>query len=285
MRGARALEGAGEGQGDEGMNSDDKTVERLPAAWQALPALLGEMTTEECAVALAGPTPTVILPVGSTEPHGPHLPLSTDVILSETSARRAVATLRALGISAVVAPPLAYGVTRFAAGFAGAISLSPPLVEQALREICSALRDAGFALVCVVNHHLEPEHIAAVSRAVEGTRAARGGVIFANQLSRRWGRTLSEEFKRGDCHAGSYETSLVMAARPELVREEVRQGLPPVSISLAEAIRAGRATFREAGIERAYTGSPALGSRAEGEILYDRLAAMVVTEVREALAG
>ena len=66
--------------------------------------------------------PVLLWPVGSTEPHGPHLPLATDIILSEENARRAAVKLRADGIPALVAPGLPYGVTDFAVGFTGAIS-------------------------------------------------------------------------------------------------------------------------------------------------------------------
>jgi creatinine amidohydrolase len=243
------------------------------------PLRLGELTTVECAALLRAPSPVALLPVGSTEPHGPHLPLATDAILSERVCEVAAERLREAGVTAVVAPSLAYGVTRYAAGFAGAISLSPETTERLVEELCAAYLAAGFARVCVVNNHLEPAHVEAVSRAV----ARVPGALFANQLTRRWGRTLSEEFRRGDCHAGSYETSLVMAARPELVRDEIRAGLAPVPISLSVAMREGKHTFVEMGAERAYFGTPAAATVDEGRDLYDRLAAMVVAEVRAAL--
>lgn len=269
------------------MSSNDatSTIVSRPANWSTLPLRLADLTTEECAIVLSGPNPTVILPVGSTEPHGPHLPLGTDALLADESARRAARDLRVLGVSAVAAPPLAYGVTRYAAGFAGAISLSPALLEQTIRELCGAYREAGFSVVCVTNHHLEPDHVAAITRAVEGTAATRGGVRFANQLTPRWGRTLSEEFKRGACHAGEYESSLVLASRPELVDNATRVALPAVPISLSDAIKAGQSTFQEMGLTRAYAGAPADATAAEGEALYRKLTLMIVTEVQEAIAA
>ncbi|MFO0644935.1 MAG: creatininase family protein [Polyangiales bacterium] len=242
---------------------------------------LGELTTEECAALLRAPHPVVLLPVGSTEPHGPHLPLATDAILSERACEVAASRLREANINAVVAPALPYGVTRYAAGFAGAVSLSPETTERILEELSTAWISAGFERVCVVNNHLEPAHVEALARAV----AKVPGALFANQLTRRWGRTLSDEFRRGDCHAGSYETSLVLAARPDLVREEIRATLAPVPISLSVAIREGRHTFLEMGADRAYFGTPTAATRDEGEGLYDRLATMIVTEVRESIEG
>ena len=64
-----------------------------------------------------------ILPIGSTEAHGPHLPLATDVIISEEMSRRAAEKLSARGIEALVLPPVSYSVTDFSSDFAGTISI------------------------------------------------------------------------------------------------------------------------------------------------------------------
>jgi creatinine amidohydrolase len=109
-----------------------------------------------------------------------------------------------------------------------------------------------------------------------------GRVSVACPLTRRWGRTLSDEFKRGNCHAGRYETSLVLAAGEEV--RPARAGLPPLDVSLSDGIRAGRTTFAAMGLDRAYTGAPADATAAEGDDLYARLADMIVTEVLEGLA-
>lgn len=253
------------------------------APWLRAPCSLSECTMNECAAILAGPTPVAVLAVGSTEPHGPHLPLETDALLARESAARAVRALRELGISAAAAPSINYGVTRYAAAFAGAVTVSEEALVSYLSAVCEGLRNAGFSLVCVTNHHLEPEHVAAVARGVERARATVENVCFANQLTRRWGRTLSSEFKRGACHAGSYESSLVLAARPELVHEEIRRGLAPVNVSLSDAIREGKTEFVSMGLRDAYAGEPHEASAREGEALYGQLATMIVTEVREAL--
>lgn len=243
------------------------------------PLRLGELATTDLASLLQQPNPVALLPVGSTEPHGPHLPLLTDALLSEHACLRAAADLRARGVAAVVAPTLPYGVTHYASEFAGAVSLSPATTRAVVRELCAAYRAQGFARVVVVNNHLEPEHIDALSAAVAEVE----GALFPSQLTRRWGRTLGEEFRRGDCHAGSYETSLVLAARPDLVHDEVRAALEVVPISLSKAIREGKTTFKAMGAARGYFGSPAAATVAEGQGLYDRLAEMIVTEVCESL--
>lgn len=244
-----------------------------------LPHHLADLTFEELTEVLRSSPAVALVPVGSVEPHGPHLPLHTDTTISETCAVRAVDALEQRGIRAVVAPSVPYGVTEYAQGFAGAIGVPPDLLTSWLRAIAERLLATGFAHVCFINNHLEPAHDAAVRAAVAGLPPGAGSV--ACPLTRRWGRTLSDEFKRGDCHAGRYETSLVLAAG-KAVRDSAG-ALPNVALSLSEAIKAGKSTFREIGMERAYTGAPSEATREEGEDLYARLVTMVVTEVVEAL--
>jgi creatinine amidohydrolase len=241
---------------------------------------LASLTYEEVAELCRGGRAVAIVPVGSVEPHGPHLPLGTDTTISETCAARAVERLDSVGIPAVVAPSVPYGVTDYASGFAGAIGVPAEALTAMLRGIAEKLLATGFAHVCFVNNHLEPAHDVAVRASIAGLPD--GCASVACPLTRRWGRTLSEEFKRGDCHAGRYETSLVMAAGGA-----VRAGfadLPTLGLSLADAIRSGKTTFADIGMDRAYTGAPRDGTRAEGDDLYELLVAMVTTEIREALA-
>lgn len=227
----------------------------------------------------------VILPVGSTEAHGPHLPLATDVIISEEMSLRAADKLTAQGIETMVLPAISYSVTDFSNDFAGTISIRKETAAAVIRDICDSLYKQGARLIAIANSHLEPEHIASINGAIEKVREETGRpVAFPDKRRRRWAATLSEEFRRGDCHAGSYETSLVMAARPELVRDEIRRQLERVPISIAEKIREGARTFTEAGGAEGYFGDPRAASREEGEAMYEALSDMIVTSVIEALA-
>ena len=75
-----------------------------------------------------------------------------------------------------------------------------------------------------------------------------------------------------------------MAARPELVREEIRKSLERVPISIAEKIKEGASTFVEAGGTEAYFGDPRSASR-RGEAMYEALSDMVVSAVMEELTS
>ncbi len=228
----------------------------------------------------------LILPVGSTEPHGPHLPLDTDIIIAVAMAERAALRLREAGTQAYVLPSLPYAVTDFARGFGGAVSVTPSAATEILAETFRSLIGQGFRRIAVANAHLEPAHLDSIRAAVAMAKEFTGvEVIFPDLTSKRWARMLGEEFRSGACHAGSFETSIVMALRPEDVREPIRTVLPPNPTSLSRKIKEGVADFKEAGGDRAYFGDPAAATAGEGERTLDTLAGILVTAVTEGHPG
>ena len=243
---------------------------------------LARHTTASLYTLLAGKKPVIALvPIGSTEPHGPHLGLGTDVVISAAACVRACEMLDKKGpVTAVIAPAVSYGVTDCAVGFPGAVTIPADVLTAYVAAICDGLLAQGLRHVCLVNNHLEPAHDLAIRAVLVGRE---GKVSYACPLTKKWARTLSAEFKSGACHAGQYETSIVMAAAPELVDEQLRTTLAAVPVSLSEKLAAGINTFTAMGMELAYCGAPAAATVEEGEQLIQRLAEMVVGEVREAL--
>ena len=243
--------------------------------------LLGEMTWTDVRAARER-APLVLLPVGSTEAHGPHLPLATAAILSEELARRSAAALEPDGSEVLIAPTISYALTDYAGEFSGTVSIAADTAARLVSDVCCSLIGQGFERIGLINSHLEPAHVASLRDACARVLGRTGRVVaFPDQTERRWARTLTDEYKRGACHAGSYETSLLLAARPELVRDDVRAKLPPLPIDLAKAMKEGIRTFGEAGAALAYFGDPAAATRAEGDDIYARLVEMVVATVRE----
>ncbi len=234
---------------------------------------------------LFGPRTIAILPIGSTEPHGPHLPLDTDVTIAVAQARRAAERLEKLRVTAVVLPPLAYGLTNYTDGFAGRVTIRPGTLWALVDDIVCALEQQDVRQVVFANAHLEPAHVAVLRGVVldHPTRSkGKAQVVFPDNTRRKIAETLGDEFMSGDCHAGRYESSLVMAADPESVLDVKRRGLPAVSIGLIEKMKAGVASFKAAGAVDAYCGDPAAATRAEGETLIERLADTIVLASREA---
>lgn len=242
-----------------------------------------------------------ILPIGASEAHGPHLPLGTDDIIAAAMARAGAARLAARGYEPLILPTLSYTAAPFAAAFPGTISLAPATVTAILIDIARSLATHGIPVLALANAHLDPAHLAALHGAAAAAAAAAaasddgggpgGGaplVVYPDITRRPWGSRLTAEFRSGACHAGQYETSIVLAERPELVDDEVRATLPAVSHSLVTAIRAGQSTFAEAGGPRAYFGDPAAASAAEGrrtvEVLGEILEEAVVAALVEVKA-
>lgn len=261
------------------------------ATWTELEALglrcrhAGDGTT-----ASPGSRVIALLPVGAVEAHGPHLPLTTDVIIAAAAAKAALPGLRGMGHHPMILPPLAYTAAPFAAGFPGTVSVRPATFAALLADVAASLELQGVAALVIVNAHLDPAHLGAIDEGARasGAAPARPGampVIHPDLTRRRWASRLTPEFKSGACHAGCYETSVVMAAAPELVRNAVRRGLSANPASLSAAIRAGAATFEEAGAGEAYCGDPAAATPQEGAETVAVLGRIVVDAVTEALVA
>jgi creatinine amidohydrolase len=213
------------------------------------------------------PTDAVhLLPLGATEPHGPHAPLSTDTLISVGICDRAAERLEG-EIHVLVLPALPYGVTRYGSAFPGAVSIG----EETLRSLVTEIADAVGPLV-LVNSHFEPEQ-------VETLRSI--GLPLLDLTRRKNAERLTEEFRLGSCHAGRYETSLVLAERAKLVHVDRMLALDERHVDMPAAIRAGQTDFAAMGMDQAYCGSPAEASAEEGRQTFETLTEMLVELIRE----
>jgi creatinine amidohydrolase len=239
-----------------------------------------ELTTLKADELLRGDrVPVLLLPVGTVEPHGPHAPLGTDVLLAtEVCERTARALAGDAAACALVLPALPYGVTAYAAAFRGAVSVPADTLTAFVVGVCRSLVKDGFERIVIVNCHFEPEHVMAL-RAVQEELG--GGVRLFDLTRRKLASRLTDEFRRGSCHAGSYETSLVLSARPELVDVKTAAALPELEVDMPAAMAAGQNDFIAMGMDQAYCGAPAEASAAEGDQTYAVLVEMLSELVRE----
>lgn len=222
-----------------------------------------------------------LLPTGAVEAHGPHLPLHTDVIIAEAMVEAGAELLAAEGFEPVVMPAISYTAAGFASAFPGTISPTPGAVRGAIVGIGRSLGRHGFPRLVVANAHLDPLHLASIRAAIDVVGDAIE-IVYPDITKKPWALRLTDEFKSGACHAGQYETSIVMAARPDLVREDRRADLEPVPVSLSEAIRAGKTSFKAAGGDQAYFGYPADASAEEGAATVKILGEILCDAVLEA---
>jgi len=151
---------------------------------------LNEMTWEE----VKG-RETAVIPVGSIEQHGPHLPLETDSLIAEAVSRKIASK-----INAVVVPSVRYGVSIEHMDFPGTISLSKEIFAGKISDICSSLLKHGFKKIILVNGH------GGNSKTLEALKLR--NVKYVD---------IIKQIKGYD-HAGEIETSLMFFLYPEKVR-------------------------------------------------------------------
>ena len=156
----------------------------------------------------------VLVPTGSTEQHGAHSPLSTDVIIPTEVCRRVAGRVRAL-----VAPAVPYGISAGHRGFKALAYLNPPTFMSVIADVAFSLAEAGFRRIVFVNGHYtnyHPINMACMNvapRLPAGTQA--WGVSY-------WESLPPDQLEQylslsAGLHANIGETSAVMAVRPELV--------------------------------------------------------------------
>ena len=200
----------------------------------------------------------LVVPLGSTEQHGAHLPVSTDTDVAQALCER----LRTARPDVIVAPPVPYGSSGEHAGFAGTLSIGSAVLEQVVVELG---RSAGetFSRIALVNGH-------------GGNGEA---LVRAVRLLRHEGRDVHLFLPRyaGDAHAGRSETSMMLSLRPDSVRRE--QAVPGDTRPLVDLLPLLRSGGVRAVTATGVLGDPTGAAADEGRILLDSLAAALIGEI------
>lgn len=203
----------------------------------ALPVLMENMTVEDVRAALARGA-TVLVPLGVTEQHGYHLPLSTDMHNAMQVARRV-----AERTNAIVAPTLAYSYS--GGGLPGTINVAPQVMALMVGEIAAGLLAQGFRTIVLVLGHAGTENMAAIKDLVSLFLARHPELPDAAiALAPVWefSPTWMAAFADHDFHAGYIETSLMLHWAPELVRLDRLTEDPP---ELAAHLRAHQDNYQK----------------------------------------
>jgi creatinine amidohydrolase len=180
-------------------------------------------------------------------------------------------------------PPLAYMPAEYAAAFSGTVTVSAATAKALVVDIARSLKAQGLSCLALANSHFDPANVAVLRAAADEIRALGLAVAFPDFTRRKLAQTMTAEFQSGACHAGQFETSLVLAARGDLVDDAARRELADNPASLTEAFVKGAKTFAEAGGPHAYFGFPRNASAAEGEASFKTMAAALVAAIDEAL--
>ncbi len=170
----------------------------------------------------------IIIPVGSVEEHGDHLPLCTDSIQPEY-----VALEVAERKDCLVAPPLRYGICTSARNFAGTISISFEALHRIMLDVLEEFVRNGFTRILVVSGHAGQYHMTALRLAAQevvlnherGDPGRMPRIMVCSDYDFAY-ELRGKYFSEKDGHAGTIETSRVMAIRPDLVKKKGKASYP-----------------------------------------------------------
>ncbi|WP_148573790.1 mycofactocin biosynthesis peptidyl-dipeptidase MftE [Nocardioides caldifontis] len=207
--------------------------------------------------------PLVLVPVGSLEQHGPHLPLDTDATIAVAVAEGAAARLGAL-----VAPPVVYGSSGEHQSFAGTSSIGTPVLRDLVVELVRSMR-TWVGRVVLVNAH--GGNLTAIVGAV--------AQLVHEQHDVAWVPCATEEV---DLHAGVTETSLMLHLRPGSVRLDRAEAgdTRPLAEILPALVEGGIAAVSANGV----LGDPAGATAQRGAELLETMVADTVAAVRDGRA-
>jgi len=170
------------------------------------------LTREE--IAELAPDALLVLPVGTTEQHGPHLATCTDALIASAVAERAAAAA-SRPETILLAPTLPYGASDHHLPFGGTLSLGVDTFELVLADLLASAAAAGVRRAFVLNAH--GGNAAACAIAV--AEASREHDLIA-------ATALVGALVDGSGHAGAFETSVLLALAPELVRMDLAAPSP-----------------------------------------------------------
>jgi creatinine amidohydrolase len=209
------------------------------------------------------PRQTVLVPIGSLEQHGPHLPMDTDSVIA-----RAVAEAVAPLVGAMVAPVVAYGASGEHQDFPGTISIGSEALAHLLVELVRSLHTWAGRVVLVNGHG---GNLEAVTSAVSCLVDEGHDVSW---VPCAW---------QGDAHAGRAETSLMLHLAPQRIRLQAAE--PGNTAPLADLMPRLRAGGVRAVTPNGVLGDPTEATAAEGERLLDQMVTIATDRLTAARPG
>lgn len=231
--------------------------------------------TPPAPVALAGerwpelpPAELALVPLGSTEQHGPHLPFETDTVIAGAVAAGLAARLAAVSVTAVVAPALPYGASGEHQAFPGTTSIGEEALCLVVVELARSLRTWAPRVVFVNGHG---GNVRALTDAVAQLREEGHDAAW-----------VPCDVPGGDAHAGRTETSVMLHLRPESVRLDAAEAGPTAPI--ATLLPALRAHGVRAESPNGVLGDPGDASAAEGAALVETMVEGAWARLRESVA-
>jgi creatinine amidohydrolase len=220
---------------------------------------------------LADVNAIVVVPVGSMEQHGPHLPVKVDALLATEVARRAALKVQTHQ-PILVTPTVWCGLAEHHMDFCGTLTLDFETFHALLRNLCRSIRHHGFRRIFLLNGH--GGNIAALNvicselvRELDGLRVVSGTYWTIPEVAEKFTEIL--EVQQNVRHAGEAETSMMLALEPELVDQSIlnqADGTPEIPFYGSGVSR--WVSFKEVSAN-GVIGSPSVATAAKGELLLE----------------
>ena len=227
---------------------------------------------------------SVVVPVGSVEQHGKHLPVATDTLLADAIARFGARRVSA-ELPVLLTPPIWSGVSSHHMDFGGTISLGVETMIAVLSDVAESVLDNGFDAVVFLNGH-------GGNKSVVGTAVSKIGAAFPDaqilgvtyfDLAAPFIDDIRDSDSGGMAHGGEFETSLLLHLRPDLVRMQRAEATSleePYDRSTSDMFETGPLAVYRSFLEYSESGAvgdPSLASAEKGENLYERLGREIET--------
>ena len=230
----------------------------------------------------------IVLPVGATEQHGPHLPCAVDTVIAAGVMGTALERLPA-SVRAFMLPPIAYGKSEEHLHFPGTFTLTGPTLLATVIEIGESVYRSGFRKLLFANGHGGQPQV--LEMAARELRLRHGDFVVVphgvSRVANVSGQFISDDERRLTMHAGHSETALLLALAPDTVQmEHARPSLPPpfpirgLSADGRPACAWVARDFGPSGV----IGDPTGATREQGLAILDSLAAswvQVLTELHQ----
>ncbi|HOD39978.1 MAG: Creatinine amidohydrolase [bacterium ADurb.Bin243] len=255
----------------------------------------------------------LILPIGPYEQHGPHLPITTDIVIARYLAESLCETMKNEKYDrfGVEAPAFTYAPALVSDGIGKTPQLQPESFTAYLAETLSQYVETGFKNIMIVVHHFELKFIKSLIAAISTCESRHAGVKIYEPLSAYYysgeynsaiekfikSKKNSDEkqdevyksyldidFKK-EIHADIKETSIMMYLLPRAVKMENIINLPPFQVNPAAEFLKLNFTFKSMGAQAGYLGTPSRASMFLGELIFKQLRTCLLKSVSGVFAG
>jgi creatinine amidohydrolase len=230
------------------------------------------------------------LPVSPMEAHGPHLPLSSDVLTACQMSDDAARKLQAQGIESLIASPINYCLADVANCFPGTTTIRAETLSAIIEDVCTSLAGRGFKKIVLISGHAETASIDAIIQGAENVKKEFPDFkfIFSEWFTKGLPSTyhiLREEHPEWDIHAGEIETSQILYVHPEWVNVETMKTLEVNNAAehFSEKLEAGADNFIDLGAPNTYFGDPAKSTPETGRKIFDIVSDFIVKEIQNNL--